>query len=67
MGEAQNTLASRQAGWKVPPSAPLLSCCVSSFSNSDRGAGGRGGVSVLRIDVQEPLRLKLLSSWDRMG
>lgn len=43
VGEVQNTLASRQAGWKVPPSAPLLSCCISSFSNSDRGAGGGEG------------------------
>lgn len=26
--------------WEVPPSAPLLRCCVSNFSKSSRGAGG---------------------------
>lgn len=43
VGEAQNMLASGQSGWKVPPSAPGLSSFVSSFSSSDRGAGGGEG------------------------
>lgn len=38
----------RQADWKVPPSAPLWSCCISSFPNSDRGAGG--GVGCLPLE-----------------